>query len=33
MEHLDEQPFEDTQILPDAPNSLPGILDRAIAAA
>lgn len=27
MEHNEEQPFEDTQILPEAPNSLPGILD------
>ncbi len=27
MEHTDEQPFEDTRILPDTPNSLPGILD------
>lgn len=33
MEHLDEQPFEDTQILPDAPNSLPGILDAEAALA
>jgi hypothetical protein len=35
MEQTDEQPFEDTQVLPEAPNSLPGILDpeAALAAA
>jgi hypothetical protein len=27
MVHIAEQPFENTKILPEAPHSLPGILD------